>query len=245
MSTRRRRRRVVNSGVEKWRNKKWLELKAPDYMGDQSLGQTPTSELGQVIGRTIDMSLMDITEKFSDLNYQVKFKVTKIVGNRAHTEFIGQSLNRDYRRSQIRNHRSQIEGVFNLTLNDGSRVRITAFAITFSRAAHKTKREIRASMLESITEIVGDLNFPAFVNKLLSYELKKDLLLPASDIFPIKLLEISKVKVLRLPEDRRMMNADDLEVSDDVEFSPLSEDVEEEENNNIEKTVEEETQIVS
>ena len=42
-----------------------------------------------------------------------------------------------------------------------------------------------------------------------------------------------------------MMNADDLEVSDDVEFSPLSEDVEEEENNNIEKTVEEETQIES
>ena len=77
----------------------------------------------------------------------------------------------------------------------------------------------------------------------LSYELKKDLLLPASDIFPIKLLEISKVKVLRLPEDRRMMNADDLEVSDDVEFSPLSEDVEEEEKTNIEETVEEETQI--
>ena len=57
------------------------------------------------------------------------------------------------------------------------------------------------------------------------------------------MLEISKVKVLRLPEDRRMMNADDLEVSDDVEFTPLSEDVEEEEKTNIEETVEEETQI--
>ena len=42
-----------------------------------------------------------------------------------------------------------------------------------------------------------------------------------------------------------MMNADDLEVSDDVEFTPLSEDVEEEEKTNIEETVEEETQIES
>ena len=127
MSTRRKRRRVVNSGVEKWRNKKWLELKAPDYMGDQSLGQTPTSELGQVIGRTIDMSLMDITEKFSDLNYQVKFKVTKNVGNRAHTEFIGQSLNRGGR-SQIRNHRSKSKDIQMIFL---AQDRITAFAITF------------------------------------------------------------------------------------------------------------------
>ena len=64
--------------------------------------------------------------------------------------------------------------------------------------------------------------------------------MPASDIFPIKLLEISKVKVLRLPEDRRMMNVDDLEKSDDVEFTPFGEDVEEEEEKtNIEETEDE------
>jgi len=240
MSARRRRRRVLSSGAEKWRNKKWLDLRAPDYIGDESIGQTPASDISQIIGRTINLSLMDLTNNFNDLNYYLKFKVTKISGNRAKTEFIGQALNRDYRRSQIRNHRSQIEGVFNLNLNDGSRVRITAFAVTFSRAAHNTKKEIRKAMRESITEIVTQLNFPAFVNKVISYELRDELFEPANEIFPVKLLEVSKVKVLRLPEDRRMMDVDDLEIDEGTKYSSPSDNDDDEEEEETETEEEDE-----
>jgi len=232
MSTRRRRRRVLSSGAEKWRTKKWLDMRLPDYIADQSIGQTPASDLTEVIGRTIDMSYMDITNNFNDYNYYLKFKITKIVGNRAKTEFVGQELNRDYRKSQIRNHRSQVEGVFNLTLKDNSRVRITAFAVTFSRAAHNTKKELRKVIADKIEEIVTELTFPAFVNKVISYELREEVFEPADEVFPVKLFEISKVKVLRLPEDRQIMDVDDLEVDEDTDLSApetMDEDEEEDE----------------
>ncbi len=215
-------------------------MRAPDYIGDESLGQTPSTNISSVLGRSFKMSLMDITNRFDDLNYGLKFRVTGITGNRASTEFVGQELNRDFKRSQIRNHRSQVEGIFNLTLKDGSRLRITAFAVTFNRAAHNTKKEIRKAIRETLFEYVEDITFPALVNSLVNYELRSLLYEPANDVFPIKILEISKVKVLRLPEDRRAMDADDLEIDEDVDLSqPSDMDEEDEEIEEIEAAVEE------
>lgn len=204
MSARRRRRRAAGTSVDKWRNKYWLDVQVPDYIGDDSLGMTPASDLNQVIGRTVKISLMDLTDQFNDLNYHLTFKITKITGNKARTEFYGQTLSRDYRRSQIRNHRSQVDGVFNLSLSDDSRVRVTTFVVTPIRAPHNTKKEIRKAVREQIEQLCSELTFPAFVNKLISYELRDEILPAAEEVFPIKLLEIAKVKVVRLPEDRQM-----------------------------------------
>ena len=226
---RRRRKRAVGTSADKWKSKVWFDIRVPDYIGEQSLGLTPSTTLQEVVGRTIQTSLMEITNNFSDLNYHLSFKITKVAGRKANTEFFGQELSRDYRRSQIRNHRSQADGTFNLTLNDGARIRVTTFVVTPFRAAHNTKKEIRAAVKGKIEEICQDLNFPAFVNKLISFELRDELLPPAEDIFPIKLLEISKVKVLKLPADRQMQDVSDLDLEDAEEITIDDEDEEEEE----------------
>ena len=212
----------------------WYELKSPDYVGDYSLGHSPVTDATQMLGRTIKTSLMDLTNDFKDLNYHLTFKVTNVTGKRAKTEFFGQALSRDFRRSQIRNHRSQVDGIFNITLKDKSRIRISTFVVTPIRAAHNVKKEVRAAIKQEIEEILSELSFPAFVNKLITYELRDELLPVAAEIFPIKILEISKVKVLRLPEDRQMQDISEIE-------SPLEDyEQEEEEEDQTELTEEDE-----
>ncbi|MDH5647175.1 MAG: hypothetical protein OEZ01_14280, partial [Candidatus Heimdallarchaeota archaeon] len=104
------------------------------------------------------------------------------------------------RRSQIRNHRSQVEGIFNLTLQDKSKLRVTTFVVTPFRAAHSTKKEIRMAILKKLEEIAAESTFGHFVNKIVSYDLREELRPIAEEVFPIKILEISKVKVIRYPE---------------------------------------------
>ncbi len=201
-STGRKRRRGQESSVEKWKNKNWLDIKTPEYIDDKVLGETPASEIDEVLGRTVKVSLMDLTGSFKDLNYQLTFKVSEVSGRVAKTEFHQQELSRDYRRSQIRNHRSQVEGIFNLKLNDESKIRLKTFVVTPMRIHTSTKKEIRAAMKAKLEDIVKDLSFPAFVNKLITYEITKELQPVVEEVFPVKIIEVSKVKVIRLPGNK-------------------------------------------
>ncbi|MHA2032727.1 MAG: hypothetical protein ACW99A_09940 [Candidatus Kariarchaeaceae archaeon] len=198
-STGRRRRRGPDSSVEKWKNKQWLEIKTPEYMDDKVLGETPASDVDDVLGRTVQISLMDITGSFKDLNYHLTFKVNEVAGRVAKTEFHQQQLSRDFRRSQIRNHRSQVEGIFNIKLSDESKIRIKMFVVTPMRIHTSIKKEIRAVMNQKLEELVSELSFPAFVNKLITYEITKEVKPVVEEVFPVKILEVSKVKVIRLP----------------------------------------------
>ena len=206
MSTRRatgrRRRRGPDSSVEKWKNKEWLDIKTPEYLDDKVLGETPTSDVDDVLGRTVEISLMDLTGSFKDLNYHLTFKISEVAGRVAKTEFHQQELSRDFRRSQIRNHRSQVEGIFNIKLKDDSKVRIKMFVVTPMRVHTTTKKEIRKAMHKKLEEVVSELSFPAFVNMLVSYELTKEITPVIEEVFPIKILEVSKVKVIRLPGNK-------------------------------------------
>lgn len=201
-AVRRAKRKSASSSADKWKSKVWLNVKTPDYIGDKSLGQTPANELTSVIGRTVKASLMDLTGSFKDLNYQLTFKITQINGREALTEFSEFELSRDYRRSQIRNHRSKVEGIFNYKLSDDAKVRITTFVVTPVRAAASAKKEIRDNFNAKMAEICSELNFPAFVDNLINGKITEELVPVAEEVFPIKVLEISKVKVVKLPTDR-------------------------------------------
>ena len=197
----RRRRKSATSSAEKWKNKLWVDVRAPLYVDDKSLGKTPTTSLDTVVGRTIKISLMDLTGNFKDLNYHLNFKISELEGNLARTEFFQYELSRDFKRAQIRNHRSKIEGIFNFNLQDNAKIRLTAFVVTPKRAAASIKKEVRAEMQKMLEERLKETTFPAFVEELLNGNLVRELFPVAADIFPVKVIEVAKVKVLRLPQD--------------------------------------------
>ena len=118
----------------------------------------------------------------------------------ARTEFHEYELSRDFKRAQIRNHRSKVEGIFNLRLNDGAKVRMTTFVVTPKRAAQSVKKQMREDMHVFLEEKLAEMTFPAFVDELLNGTIKSELYPVAEDNFSIKILDVAKVKVIRLPE---------------------------------------------
>ncbi len=203
MSARRgatRKKKKVLSSVEKWRNKIWVEIKTPLYIDDKVLGETPASSEESIIGRTIKVDLMTLNGSFKDIHKLITFKVSELKGNVAHTEFFQYELSRDYLRSQIRNHRSRIDGIFNITLKDKSKLRITLTCVTMIRAKTSEKKEIRKIMYETLMEMIQDLTFEAFVSNLIENKFAETIQQKVEEFFPTKIMEVNKVKVLKLPE---------------------------------------------
>lgn len=189
------------SGLDKWKNKMWVKIKMPTYIDDIEIGETMASEAENTIGRTIKMSVMDYTNNFKDMNKRLIFKIIDVKGTAAVTEFKEFSLSRDYVRSLVRNHRSRIDGIFNVKLKDDAKVRITVFCITPIRAKASEQKEIRQVITKTLYEQVEDLNFQTFVNKIINEEFNEAMNTAVEEIFPTKTLEIAKVKVIRLPTE--------------------------------------------
>ncbi|MCY3410309.1 MAG: hypothetical protein INQ03_01620 [Candidatus Heimdallarchaeota archaeon] len=201
MSARRRRKRSSSTASDKWKNKTWVNIMTPAYVDEKSLGSSPTTNVEYMIGRTIKTSLMDLTGQFKDLNYELTFKVTRLDGNIGRTEFFGYELSRDFKRAQIRNHRSKVEGIYTFKLSDGARIRVTTFIVTPSRIASSEKKELRKLVYDNLVENMKGMSLPAFVDRLINGSLVETLLEVAEEYTDIKVLDISKVKVLKFQDD--------------------------------------------
>lgn len=200
MSSRRRSRKKVLSSADKWKGKQWVDIKPPLYLNDNVIGQTPSTDIEQINGRTIRASVMDMSGSFKDVHKLITFKVTDVKGKVAHTDFFTYELSRDYMRSMVRNHRSRVDGILNVKLTDGTRLRITVFCVTPIRAKHSEKHEIRQIIFRTLQEEISELNIGSFVNRLIDNSLNEAIYEKVEDFFPVKILEISKIKVLKIVE---------------------------------------------
>jgi small subunit ribosomal protein S3Ae len=197
VSTRRRSRKKALSSADKWKGKSWVEVKAPLYVNDSVIGKTCATDINKITGRTLKTSLMDLSGSFKDIHKLMTFKLTEIKGAMAHTEFYEYELSRDYMRSMVRNHRSRIDGIVNLKLTDGSRVRVTVFSVTPMRAKASDKHEIRQIIFRTLLEETKDLNLASFVNKIIDNSLNASIYEAVENYFPLKILEIAKIKVIK------------------------------------------------
>ncbi len=203
MSSRRgtsRRKKKSISSTDKWKGKVWTEIKAPLYIDDKVIGETPATSEEFIIGRTVITDLMFFSNKFEHATKLLKFKIKEIKGNVAHTDLFQYELSRDFMRSQVRNHRSRIDGIYNINFKDGSKVRITIFCITPQRIRTSEKKDLRKIMSELLLKSLNDLTFSAFTTKLLNDEFISEVLEELQNHYDIKMLEVSKVKVLRTPD---------------------------------------------
>ena len=191
-------RKKVMSGAEKWKNKIWLETKSPTYLNNIVIGHSPTSSVENAIGRTIKLAVNDLTQNFKDMHKLVTFKIDKINGTSATTQLFRYELSQDYMRSMIRNHRSRIDGLFNIKLTDESRLRINVFCVTSSRVKGSIKKEIRLIMKNILDEIIKESNFQHFSTILIEGEINQKIKEAIEAKHSIKVLEVSKVKILSI-----------------------------------------------
>ncbi len=201
MSRRRRRRKDVS--VDKWKNKNWYAVLTPKYFGNVNIAEIPSS--GDIVGRTVETTLYDITNDFSQTHIKMFFKINEVdEAGTAHTKFWGHDFTRDYLRSLVRRTTSRIDGIFNVNVksDEGSgtyKVRVTAVVFTQKRAKTSQRKTIRAIMRNIIEEKATQLNFIEFVQECVLGKIGSEIYNQAKMIYPIRKSEIMKTKIVTEP----------------------------------------------
>lgn len=181
---------------DKWRSKAWYTVLAPPYFGNVELGSVPSEDTEKLIGRVIEVTLYDITGDFTHQYMKLFFQIVRIDGKTAYTIFKGHEYSRDYLRSLVRRRTTKIEGIFNTTVKDGYRFRLSTVAFTLSRIKTSQERIIRKIMEKIIAEKSAALTMDQFVQEMVLGKIASDIYNEAKKIVPLRHVGVRKSKLL-------------------------------------------------
>ncbi|MCC6003197.1 MAG: 30S ribosomal protein S3ae [Thermofilum sp.] len=181
---------------DKWSMKKWVRVLAPKSFGFANIGLIPADEPERCVGRTVEVSFYDITKDVSQLHIKLRFQVVRVDNGVALTQLKLLEVTRDYIRSLVRRGTSRVDAIIDVQTKDGIKLRVMCMAVTITRINTSQKKAIRKIMFQIIEEKASQLDFETFVQQAVLGAIAADIQLQAKKIYPIKKVEVYKLKVL-------------------------------------------------
>ncbi|MGB6500624.1 MAG: 30S ribosomal protein S3ae [Thermoplasmata archaeon] len=189
---------------DKWRSKHWIKVRAPGLFQHVELGETVATEVEQVVGRTIEATLPELsgTPDAGKAHVKLRFQIERLSGDGvAEARFIGHDLTSDYVRRLARRKRSKIDISVAVTTKDGVKFILKPVAVGEQRLQTRLRAELRHRIVEILTTHAQQRTAPQFVGDMLQGELSKALSHGVKSLYPLKKIEIRRSEVLGLISD--------------------------------------------
>ncbi|GGL43191.1 30S ribosomal protein S3ae [Halarchaeum sp. CBA1220] len=182
--------------------KRWYTVLAPEQFDRAELGETLADEPEQVLDRTIETTLGDITDaQGGENNLKLTFQVTDVGSDSAYTEFVESTLTRDYQRSLVRRGSSKIGVVLTVRTTDDYRVRLQPTAYTTKSADDSQQKAIRRLMIDLVEEAAEERTFEGLIDSILEGRLSSAIYSEANTIYPLRRVEVEKATLEAHPEE--------------------------------------------
>lgn len=209
--------------------KEWYVLKAPIMFKKRNAGMTLVSKTqGTKIasaglkGRVCEISLGDLynsepSGQDEDQGFKkIKFIVEAVQEKKCLMDFHGLAFTRDKLCYFVRKWQSLIEGCVDVKTTDGYTIRVFCIGFTTlippprdqvtqvskSNCYAQTSqiRKLRKRMVDTISEECGKSSLKENVKKFIASSIEKDITKKCNRVFPLKDVNIRKVKVLKKPK---------------------------------------------
>ena len=183
---------------DKWRSKRWFKVRAPGLFQHVELGETVASEPEQVIGRTLEVTMPELSGAgdATKAHIKLRFRIERIGGDGvAEARFVGHDLTSDYVRRLARRKRSKIDTSFPVTTKDGVEIVVKPVAVGEQRLQTRLRAELRHKIVETLTEEAKLRTSGEFVREMLGGDLAKILAHGLRTLYPLKKIEIRRSEV--------------------------------------------------
>lgn len=182
---------------KKFKKKKWFEIISPEIFGKKVIGKTLSEKPANIKGRTVKITLDNLTEN-KRLRYQtIIFKIEKIEKEKAYTEIVGHKADTGFINRLARRKKSKVDAIIDVTFKDKKKARITLNCLCEKKEDRKKEKEIRRIMLEEIPKQTKPRYFDSYLKELLTENKIKQLEKKCSKIAKIRRIEVVKSKLLK------------------------------------------------
>ena len=185
---------------DKWKSKEWYNVHAPRMFNETVIGETPASDPELLMGRTIDVTVQELTGDMSKMHIKLKFQVSGVDGHEAKTSFMGHDFTSDYVRRLTRRKKTKTDHVVDVTTSDSYVLRVKTMSISDKRIQSSQEVAMRQIIEATLKEMGPQTTLSEMIKKVISGDLAKDLAKACHVIIPIKRIEIRKTEVLSIGE---------------------------------------------
>ena len=183
---------------DKWREKKWITVNAPDSFNNVPIAYIPITDDKNAPGRVLEVTLYDILKGDpSQHQYKMYFQLDKIKDDKASTIFKRFEYSKEFLRSLVRRGSSKINFIIDVKTKDGYVFRIKVIALTHRQLNTSRKHDLRLITRDIINKIVPEMTIDQFVQATCYGKINSDIMAAAKKVIRIRHVGLEKVKLIR------------------------------------------------
>ena len=183
---------------DKWKEKKWVSVSAPDSFNNVPLEDIPITDEEKAKGRVIEVTLFDILKGDpSQYQYKLYFQIDKVVGEKATTIFKRYEYAKEFLRSLIRRGSSKISFVIDTKTKDGYVFRIKVIALSHRELNSSRQHAVRLIARKIIEKSVPNMTIDEFVQASCYNKINSDIMAATKKIIHLRHVGLEKVKLVR------------------------------------------------
>ena len=186
---------------DKWREKKWVTVLAPDSFNNIPIAYIPITTDETAKGRVIEVTLFDILKgDTSQHQYKIYFQIDKVEGDKATSIFKGYEYSKEFLRSLVRRGSSKINFIAEVRTKDGYVFRIKVIALTHRPLNTSRKHALRLIAKDVMDKTIPNMTIDQFVQATCYGKINSDILAAFKKVIRMRHVGLEKVKLLRTAE---------------------------------------------
>ncbi len=183
---------------DKWREKRWISVNAPDSFNNVPIAYVPITDDENAVGRVLEVTLYDILKGDpSQHQYKIYFQIDKVDGEKASTIFKRFEYSKEFLRSLVRRGSSKINFIIDIKTKDGYVFRIKVIALTHRQLNTSRKHALRLIARDVINNTVPDMTIDQFVQATCYSKINSDIMAAFKKVIRVRHVGLEKVKLIR------------------------------------------------
>ena len=194
-------RRKTRKIKDKWKEKRWVTVLAPDSFNNVPIAYVPITDDENAKGRVIEITLFDILKGDpSQHQYKIFFQIDKVTKEKATTIFKKYEYAKEFLRSLIRRGSSKINFILDTKTKDGYIFRIKVLALSHRELNTSRKHALRIIAKDVIEKTVPHMTIDQFVQASCYGKINSDIMAATKKIIHLRHVGLEKVKLTRTAE---------------------------------------------
>ena len=183
---------------DKWREKRWVNVSAPDSFNNVPIAYVPITDDENASGRVIEVTLFDILKGDpSQHQYKIYFQIDKVDGENASTIFKRFEYSKEFLRSLVRRGSSKINFIIDIKTKDGYVFRVKIIALTHRPLNTSRKHALRIIARDVINKTVPEMTIDQFVQATCYSKINSDIMAAFKRVIKVRHVGLEKVKLIR------------------------------------------------
>ena len=183
---------------DKWKEKKWVHVIAPNSFNNVTLGYVPITNDENAKGRVLEVTLWDILKGDpSQHQYKIFFQIDNVIDDKAKTIFKRFEYSKEFLRSLIRRASSKISFVIDIETKDHYVFRVKMLALTHRQLNTSRQRQLRLIAQNVIKNTVPTLDIDGFVQATCYEKINADIRSATKKVIKLRHVGLEKVKLIK------------------------------------------------